>query len=470
MNHILNHKYDNKPDNKIQEIYFKLEQLRKNKCLVTTPEELEALEREIRVLTDQLASLILGQKLQESLDSEESCEAEKVLVKNWPARLKNEGKIKVNVCTSTGTKVEISTHYYRRSCDKRKGKRSKGVYAGLVLLGIHERCTPSLASQIGIMAATLSSFAEAQQVLSELGVKLGVKVIRKIAYRCAERARVVQQMEAYSFDEDVVGRRVVVSTDGGRIRIRENKRGPKTNKGRTRYKGAWREPKLLLIYVVNEEGKMEKSFAPIIDGMIKGPDVLFELLRSYLHKLNIKQADQVLFVSDGAKWIWNRVSTLAKSLGLISEQIHELVDFYHAVEHLGSIARLRKSWNASTRKKWVKKQRGLLLKGEVEKVIEAVRQICRGRKGKEISTERDYFINNQNRMAYKKIKDMKLPIGSGGVESTIRRVVNLRLKGPCIFWLQENADAMLMLRSFFKAGRWNVLKSMANSPLSLMEK
>jgi len=260
-----------------------------------------------------------------------------------------------------------------------------------------------------------------------------------------------------------------VSTDGGRIRIRENKRGPKTKKGRTRYKGAWREPKLLLIYVVNEEGKMEKSFAPIIDGMIKGPDALFELLYSYLNKLDIKQVDTVLFISDGAKWIWNRVSQLAESVGLASNQVRELIDFYHAVEHLGSVAKLRKSWNASTRKKWVKKQRGLLLKGEVEKVIESVRQICRGCKGKEIATERNYFVNNQNRMAYKEIKNIKLPIGSGGVESTIRRVVNLRLKGPCIFWLQKNADAMLLLRSFFKAGRWNMLKNMANSPLSVME-
>jgi len=73
-------------------------------------------------------------------------------------------------------------------------------------------------------------------------------------------------------------------------------------------------------------------------------------------------------------------------------------------------------------------------------------------------------------MAYKEIKDMKLPIDRCGVESTIRRVVNLRLKGPCIFWLQENADAGRLLRSFFKAGRWNMLKNMANSPLSLMEK
>ncbi len=74
----------------------------------------------------------------------------------------------------------LSANYYRRSCDRRKGKRYAGVYVGLVLLGIHERCTPSLASRIGILVATLSSFEEAQQVLLDQDVKLGVKVLRKI--------------------------------------------------------------------------------------------------------------------------------------------------------------------------------------------------------------------------------------------------------------------------------------------------
>lgn len=110
------------------------------------------------------------------------------------------------------------------------------------------------------------------------------------------------------------------------------------------------------------------------------------------------------------------------------------------------------------------------LKGETEKVIEAVRKIWRGCNRYEIRTERDYFGNNQNRMASKKSQDLKLPIGSKGVESAIRRVVNLRLKGPGLFGLRENAEALLMLRSYFKSGRWNWLSSMANSPFSLMEK
>ena len=64
-------------------------------------------------------------------------------------------------------------------------------------------------------------------------------------------------------------------------------------------------------------------------------------------------------------------------------------------------------------------------------------------------------------MRYKEIKDKKLPIGSGGVESGIRRVINLRLKGPGIFWHEDVVDAMLLLRSYYKAGRWNTLENMA---------
>jgi len=54
------------------------------------------------------------------------------------------------------------------------------------------------------------------------------------------------------------------------------------------------------------------------------------------------------------------------------------------------------------------------------------------------------------------------------IESAVRRVINLRLKGPCIFWYKENAEKMLMLRSYYKAGRWSLLKKMANSHLSLL--
>ena len=66
----------------------------------------------------------------------------------------------------------------------------------------------------------------------------------------------------------MAGRRVVISSDGGRLRLRETKRGPQTKKGRRRYTGAWREPKVLIVYVVDAEGKRDASFAPVIDATL----------------------------------------------------------------------------------------------------------------------------------------------------------------------------------------------------------
>nr|WP_319392928.1 hypothetical protein [uncultured Desulfobacter sp.] len=53
-------------------------------------------------------------------------------------------------------------------------------------------------------------------------------------------------------------------------------------KDRTRFRSAWREPKLLSIYVVNAQGKQEKSFSPFIDGCFNGPDGVFHLLKGHL--------------------------------------------------------------------------------------------------------------------------------------------------------------------------------------------
>ena len=453
-----------------QAVYARLQVLEQALEGVNCPEDLEALEREIRECTDRLGALVLQTRLQALVDSPEQQAKEKELIESWPGRLRSEGYEIVRIRTLGGCWIRIRVRYYRRACHRRSGKRHKGVYAALVLLGIHERCTPGLAGTASAWSALLSSFDEVRQVLLEQGVKMDVKTLRKLTYRYAERARVVQQAGLLSPGEDarVAGRRVVVSSDGGRVRLRENKRGPQTKKRRTRYKGAWREPKLLIIYVVDAQGKLEKSFAPLLDGTFQGPDALYQLIQGYLASLGIQQADDILFVADGAHWIWNRIPDLVAALGLDSERVHELIDFYHAVEHLGAVAALRKSWLAKERKAWVGKQRRVLLKGQVEQVVKAVQAICRGRNSKAITTERDYFVRNQSRMAYPTLKASGLPIGSGAIESAVRRVINLRLKGPCIFWHKENAEKMLMLRSYYKAGRWSLLKRMANSHLSLL--
>ncbi|WP_124330536.1 hypothetical protein [Desulfonema ishimotonii] len=205
---------------------------------------------------------------------------------------------------------------------------------------------------VSAFSALLSSSEEVRQVLCDHGILLGVRVIRKLTYRYAERARAIQQAGQIPLNEEdtLRGRRVIISTDGGRTRLREKKRGPKTSKGRTRYHGSWREPKLLIICVVDADGKQEKSFNPFIDGGFNGPDGIFQLLKGYSESLCIQQADKVLFVADGAHWIRNRVPDLIRTPGLNSERVYELPDFYHAAEHLGKVAGLRKNRSGKKRK------------------------------------------------------------------------------------------------------------------------
>ena len=117
----------------IQETLDALPHMQETPRLVTSPDEREALEREIRQRTDLLGSLLVGYHIQQALDSA-PLQAEQVqLVSQWPKLLKNDGRVKVWVRTSQGLLVPVWVTYYHRQGQRRAGKRYAGVYAGLVL-------------------------------------------------------------------------------------------------------------------------------------------------------------------------------------------------------------------------------------------------------------------------------------------------------------------------------------------------
>jgi len=92
------------------------------------------------------------------LDSPEQQAQEKEFVRNCGNRMKSEGYEAVQIQTKGGCRIQIRARYYRRSCDRRNKKRYKGMYAGLVLIGIHDRCTPGLAAMVSSWSALLSSY------------------------------------------------------------------------------------------------------------------------------------------------------------------------------------------------------------------------------------------------------------------------------------------------------------------------
>jgi len=154
----------------LQAVLDELPQMQQPPRLVTRPEELETLEREMRQRTDQLGSLLVGYPLQQALDAPALQAEQDRLVRHWPKPLKSDGKVQGRVRTAQGHTVAVWTTYYRRKGQKRAGKRSAGVYAGLVAVGIYDRCTPALAAEVSLCAALLGSLDEAQAVLADRGV------------------------------------------------------------------------------------------------------------------------------------------------------------------------------------------------------------------------------------------------------------------------------------------------------------
>ena len=80
--------------------------------------------------------------------------------------------------------------------------------------------------------------------------------------------------------------------------------------------------------MVDKEGRADRRECPWLDGTLQGPEALFALIRYYLSRLGVGQADTLVVIADGARWIWKRVAELVTHCGLRKEQVYEVVDFY----------------------------------------------------------------------------------------------------------------------------------------------
>jgi hypothetical protein len=156
----------------------------------------------------------------------------------------------------------------------------------------------------------------------------------------------------------------------------------------------------------------------------------------------------VLVVGDGARWIW----TLAAEH--FSER-RELVDFYHASEHLWQVARVLHGDGTPAAQAWGTARCHELRHDGILPVLAALRTAraptAAGRRL--LRRERHYFRTNAPRMDYPAAKTAGLPIGSGAVESLARHLVQLRLKRPGARWSPTGAQAILTLRAHLKSGR-----------------
>jgi len=258
-------------------------------------------------------------------------------------------------------------------------------------------------------------------------------------------------------DGPLAGKRVRVSLDGGRVRTRRRRRGRKTAKGRHGFTAPWREPRLLVIDILDAQGQPDRLRLPLYDVLLGDAEAVWALLIGYLRLLGAASADVVEFIADGAEWIWKRVERLSTLAEIPAAKLVEVLDFYHASQYLSETLATCHSLPKAQRQALYKRLRHALRHQTdgVEVVQEALRTLATTYRSKAIPRALGYLETHAHRMRYVTLEACKLPIGSGQVESAVRRVVNLRFKAPGSFWTETTANGLMHLRAAFKAGRWD---------------
>ncbi|HEY6369495.1 MAG TPA: ISKra4 family transposase [Candidatus Sulfotelmatobacter sp.] len=163
------------------------------------------------------------------------------------------------------------------------------------------------------------------------------------------------------------------------------------------------------------------------------------------------RARKQVVMGDGANWIWNL--TAEHFPGAI-----QIVDLYHARQHLGEVARRLYPLDPRTQAAWLKvHQKRLLDKGKIERLVEALRSLPSDNPevAENIRTEADYFERNAERMPYPKLRRQHLFVGSGVIEAGCKTVVSSRFKRSGMFWTVRGANAILALRCSYLNGRFD---------------
>jgi uncharacterized protein UPF0236 len=174
--------------------------------------------------------------------------------------------------------------------------------------------------------------------------------------------------------------------------------------------------------------------------------------RLYLEAWNRgwSRAQKKVVLGDGAEWIWNLAAEHFPSA-------IEIVDLYHARQHLWDVARKLHPYDEANQKAWMKvHQKHMLDKGKIAKLVDALRSLASEHPAlaEQIRTEADYFETNAQRMRYPTFRKQHLFVGSGVVEAGCKTVIGSRLKRSGMFWTVRGANAILALRCCHLNGRF----------------
>jgi len=324
-------------------------------------------------------------------------------------------------------------------------------------LQLGEHCwTPETVKQMVRLGAEIPSYRRAAENFSDL-TKVGVSKSRLGELVKLYGGKIVVQQEAEATamvkppaKEEVITMRqmsqpdsevMALSMDGAMVNIRGE---------------GWKEVKTVCVSAVETQTDGETGQVEVRLSHHSYRAGLWEAKEFANHqwaegcRRGLERAKQLVSVNDGALWIWLIVQ-------MCWAPCVEILDWWHAVEKLWSVAGDLWAEDDVTAARWVESQKSQLWHSQLRQVIRAIRQLCpRGQPlPDKVRAGVGYLFNHRHRLRYQHFREAGYPLGSGTVESACKVVMQERMKQAGMRWSRDGAQAMLALRSVLLSQRWD---------------
>ena len=322
--------------------------------------------------------------------------------------------------------------------------------------------SPGLAAMNDIAAAAVP-FAQAARLLEELaGVRLTVKRAERtaeasgaaVAAAGRERAALIAARKLVPLPPSPLPDKLYAVIDGTGVPMTSRETAGRKGKGEDG-RARTREVKLAVFFT---QDKLDAGGYPVRDRASTSVIATFEAAATFAGLVKAegirRGADhirQFTIIGDGAAWIWGIATAKFP-------QATQIVDLYHAREHLHSLARTLEFILLDHKDEWLAARLEDLDYGYIDGIEHAVRSYpLHGAKKDEADKELSYFLSNAPRMRYHWFRSRGLFVGSGVVEASCKTVIAQRLKQSGMHWTVNGADSIIALRCRQASSTWEAI-------------
>ena len=322
--------------------------------------------------------------------------------------------------------------------------------------------SPGLAA-MNDLAAAAGPFAGAARLLGELaGIRLTAKRVERaaeasgaaVAAASRARARLITTRKLVPLPPSPPPDKLYAVIDGTGVPMTSRETAGREGKGEDG-RARTREVKLAVFFT---QDKLDEDGYPVRDRSSTSIIATFEpaatfagLVKAEGIRRGAGHVRQMTIIGDGAAWIW----------GIATARFPEatqVVDLYHAREHLHSLTRSLEFMLLDRKDEWLAARLADLDYGYIDGIEAAVRQYpLEGVKKDEVGKELGYFLNNAPRMRYHWFRQCGLFVGSGVVEASCKTIIGQRLKQSGMHWTVPGADAIIALRCREASSQWEAV-------------